>query len=123
MTQERLSLGAWGEDQAALYLQRQGLKIIARNLSTPVGEIDIVARVKKELVFIEVKTRRSHAFGSPAEAVGPRKQRQIARAAQWYMAQEKPRLQPRFDVVAVMPDGSGGAQIEHLPAAFDISEL
>lgn len=122
MTQERLSLGAWGEEQAVHFLKRQGLKIVARNLTTPVGEIDIIARAKKELVFVEVKTRRSHCFGSPAEAVGPRKQRQIIRAAQWYIMQEKINLQPRFDVVAVMPDGKGGAGIEHLPAAFDFSE-
>ncbi len=120
MTQERLNLGAWGEEQAVRFLRRQRLRIVARNVSTPVGEVDIIARTRKELIFVEVKTRRSNAFGSPAEAVGPRKQRQILRAAQWYMAQNPARLQPRFDVVAVMPDAQGGAQIDHLPAAFGI---
>ncbi len=121
MTQERLNLGAWGEEQAVRYLQRQGLKIVARNFSTPVGEVDIIARNRKELVFVEVKTRRSNAFGSPAEAVGSRKQRQIIRTAQWYLAQQKSKLQPRFDVIGVMPDGEGQARIDHLPAAFDLS--
>ncbi len=121
MTQDRLSLGAWGEDQAVLYLRRQGVKIVARNFMTPVGEVDIICRSKKELIFVEVKTRRSNAYGTPAEAVGKRKQRQIIRAAQWYLAQNKISLQPRFDVVAVMPDGEGRARIEHLPAAFDLS--
>jgi len=120
MTQARLSLGAWGEDQAVDYLRRLGLKIVARNFSTPVGEVDIIACSKKELIFIEVKTRRSNAYGTPAEAVGPRKQRQIIRTAQWYLAAEKSRLQPRFDVVGVMPDGEGGARIEHIPSAFEL---
>ncbi len=123
MTQERLSFGVWGEEQAVQYLPRQGLKIVVRNFTTPVGEVDIIARSRRELVFVEVKTRRSNAFGTPAEAVGVRKQRQIIRTAQWYLAQQKSRLQPRFDVIGVMPDGRGGAKIEHLPAAFDLSEL
>ena len=123
MTQERLSLGAWGEDQAVLFLQRLGFKIVARNFMTPVGEVDIIARTKKELVFIEVKTRRSNAYGTPAEAVGPRKQRQIIRAAQWYLVDQKSRLQPRFDVIGVMPITEGRVDIEHFPAAFDLSGL
>ncbi len=121
MSQARLDLGAWGEDQAVFYLQRQGLKVIERNFMTPVGEVDIISRTKKELIFVEVKTRRSNAYGTPAEAVGLRKQRQIIRAAQWYLAETKTTLQPRFDVIAVMPDCNGCAQIEHLPAAFDLS--
>lgn len=121
MTQDRLNLGAWGEDQAVLYLRRQGLKIIERNFMTPIGEVDIISRTKKELIFVEVKTRRSNAYGTPAEAVGLRKQRQIIRAAQWYLVQTKITLQPRFDVIAVMPDGEGRAQIEHFTAAFDLS--
>ena len=123
MTQARLNLGAWGEDQAALYLQRQGLKIVARNFMTPVGEVDIVSRTRKEIIFVEVKTRRTNAYGTPAEAVGLRKQRQIIRAAQWYLAAHKISLQPRFDVIAVMPDGAGRARVEHLVAAFDLSEF
>ena len=122
MTQQRLSLGAWGEEQAARFLEKQKLKIVARNFMTPVGEVDIIARNRKELVFVEVKTRSSDAFGGPFAAVGPRKQRQILRAAQWYLADRKSRLQPRFDVIGVWPDGKGGACIEHLPAAFGMEE-
>ncbi len=121
MTQARLNLGAWGEDQAVLFLQRRGVKIVARNFMTPVGEVDIICRTRNELIFVEVKTRRSNAYGTPAEAVGLRKQRQIIRAAQWYLAAKKSSLQPRFDVIAVIPDSAGRAQIEHLPAAFDLS--
>ena len=75
MTEARLSLGTWGENFAASYLRKQGLKILQRNLRTPVGEIDIVARDRKALVFVEVKTRQSRQYGTPQEAVGAHKQR------------------------------------------------
>ena len=120
MTQDRLTLGRRGEDAAAQYLQRKGMKILERNLSTPVGEIDLVVRDRKILVFVEVKTRRSTAFGSPAEAVGPRKQRQIIRTAKWYLNDNPWKgLQPRFDVIAVTAQGDD-FQIEHITDAFEV---
>lgn len=120
MTEERLSLGRQGEDAAAQYLQRKGMKILERNLRTPVGEIDLVARDRHFLMFVEVKTRRGTAFGSPAEAVGPRKQRQIIRTAKWYL-NDSPhaKLQPRFDVIAITLLGND-MQIEHIPGAFEV---
>lgn len=121
MTKTRLALGQWGEEQAAQYLCQQGLKILERNFRTPVGEIDIIARTKKELLFVEVKTRRSTSFGLPQEAVGVRKQRQIIRAAQWYLNQEKAgKLQPRFDVVAILCQSDENVTIQHLPNAFGL---
>jgi len=119
MTEARLSLGRLGEDAAAKYLQRLGMTILQRNVHTPVGEIDLVARQRRTLIFVEVKTRRSSAFGSPAEAVGPRKQRQIIRAAKWYLNGKSGKtLQPRFDVISVLINGSDVA-IEHIPGAFE----
>ena len=121
MTEERLRLGRWGEEAASRYLQNKGWKILARNLRTPVGELDIVARNRRLLIFVEVKTRRSAAFGTPQEAVGPGKQRQILRAAQWYLSDRRhPRLQPRFDVVAVTPGPDGQACCLHLENAFGL---
>lgn len=120
MTEARLTLGRYGEEAAALYLSARGYSIVARNLRTPVGEVDIIAQKSKILIFIEVKTRRSLAFGSPLEAVGPRKQRQIIRAAQWYLSSSPYRgLQPRFDVIAILYPPSG-PQIEHIVNAFGI---
>lgn len=120
MTEERLSLGRCGEEAATRYLTTQGYSIVARNLRTPVGEIDIIAQKGKILIFAEVKTRRSLAFGTPQEAVGPRKQRQIIRAAQWYLGGSPHRgLQPRFDVIAILYHSSA-LQIEHIPNAFGI---
>ena len=122
MTDARLTLGAWGEDQAVDYLCRQGLKIVERNFRTRVGEVDIIARDKRFLIFVEVKTRRSHFFGTPQEAVGQRKQRQIIRTAQWYLQNHKnEKLQPRFDVVAILCQSDGTAQITHLPDAFSLT--
>jgi putative endonuclease len=120
MTEARLSLGRCGEDAASLYLVAQGYRIVARNLRTPVGEIDIIAQRAKSLIFVEVKTRRSLAYGTPQEAVGPRKQRQIIRAAQWYLSDAQHRgLQPRFDVIAILYLPTG-PQIEHIVNAFGL---
>jgi len=120
MTQERLTLGRQGEEAAARYLQRQGMKIVERNLRTPVGEIDLVVKNKRILVFVEVKTRRGSAYGSPGEAVGLRKQRQIVQTAKWYLNDSPHKgLQPRFDVIAITVSGDT-FQIEHIPDAFEV---
>ena len=122
MTEQRLALGAWGEEQAVRFLRKQGMKILAQNYRAPVGEIDIIARWRKNLVFVEVKTRRGTAFGTPQEAVGQRKQQQIIRTAQWYLGQGKqPDLQPRFDVIAILRNADGSAEITHLADAFGLT--
>jgi putative endonuclease len=119
MTQDRLTLGRRGEEAAAQYLKSKGMKILECNLRTPVGEIDLVARHRHILAFIEVKTRRGTAFGSPGEAVGPRKQRQIVQTAKWYLNDTPHKgLQPRFDVIAITVHGDD-FQIEHIPGAFE----
>lgn len=120
MTESRLALGAWGEDRAVSFLLKQGFKLLERNYRTPVGEIDIIAHSRSHLLFVEVKTRRGTAFGTPQEAVGIRKQRQIIRTAQWYLQQKKTKLQPRFDVVAILCQSDGTPQITHLADAFSL---
>jgi len=120
MTHERLSLGARGEELAVAFLRKQRYRILERNFTTPLGEIDIIARKGQTLAFVEVKTRSSLAFGSPAEAVGVRKQRQIIKAAKWYLASDVgKKLQPRFDVVGVLLRDDQ-AEVEHLVAAFEV---
>lgn len=118
MTQNRLALGAWGEEQAISFLRSKKYRILESNFRTPVGEIDIIARSGKYLVFVEVKTRRSYLFGTPQEAVGTRKQRQIIRTAQWYLQQHSSNLQPRFDVIAIVGDNRDNLEITHLTDAF-----
>lgn len=120
MTEARLNLGKQGEDLAAGYLERRGFTIVARNYRTPVGELDIIARDRRHLLFVEVKTRRGTTYGAPAEAVGPHKQRQILRTAQWYLGSRRhPELQPRFDVISVLV-GPGEPAISHIPNAFGL---
>ncbi len=121
MTEARLALGQWGEKLAVDYLVNNGWKILARNFRAPVGEIDIIARSRTCLLFVEVKTRRTNLFGTPQEAVGSRKQRQIIRTAQWYLQEHKlGSLQPRFDVIAIISADGISGQVEHFEHAFSL---
>jgi|SRR5579864_3793999 len=109
--------GLSAESRAAAYLVAKGYRILGRRFRTPVGEIDIVARRRGVLVFVEVKARES--FDAAAEAIGPRQRNRIVAAAQAWLAahpQDAARAM-RFDVVLVVP----GRLPRHLPAAFDAS--
>ncbi len=124
MTEARLALGQWGEELAVNYLVAHGWKILARNFRAPVGEIDIIARNRTSLLFVEVKTRRTTFFGTPQEAVGSRKQRQIIRTAQWYLQEHKlGHLQPRFDVIAIIATEAGRGRVEHFEHAFSLDSF
>ena len=117
----RNGIGAWGEAQAAGYLKKQGYRILARNFSCRLGEIDLIAANRSCLVFVEVKLRRSDAFARAAEFVDFRKQNRLrATAALWLSAHETD-LQPRFDVIEVYaPEGEATKRpvINHLEDAF-----
>lgn len=109
MSQSRQELGRWGEAHAADYLLQQGYTVIARNVRTPYGEIDLIVQQFSKItedeaitVFVEVKTRTSKTFGYPEEAITPRKQLHLVSAAQHYL-QEHPDLDKnwRIDVIAI----------------------
>ncbi|MBN2645467.1 MAG: YraN family protein [Desulfuromonadaceae bacterium] len=117
MTQERLQLGRWGEQQAVRYLRRRLYRVLEVNYRSRLGEVDIIARRGSVLAFIEVKTRRQTLFGAAQEAVTLRKQRQILRVAQGYLQQSALDLQPRFDVISVMAEGQR-VRIDHIEDAF-----
>jgi putative endonuclease len=107
MTRERHELGVAGERAAESFLRRRGYTIVERNYRCALGEIDLVALDGRTVVFIEVKTRRGAVVQAAFDAVSPRKQRQIVRAAEHYLAAR--RLQDRdvrFDVVAVWREGA-----------------
>jgi putative endonuclease len=114
----RRSQGKAGEDLAVRYLQQNGLKVIERNYRFERGEIDIIAEDGEDIVFIEVKARRSRKFGSPEDAVTEEKQRQIYAVADGYLFEHDIDDRPcRFDVVAVeFRDGS--SEIRHIRNAF-----
>jgi putative endonuclease len=116
----RQDLAREGEAAAREYLERRGVRILVRNFACAAGEIDLIGRHGDALVFIEVKTRTSNAFGPPHLAVHRRKQRQIARAAQWFLAQQRmPEVLCRFDVLAVLvPRRGGPPRIEWVQNAF-----
>jgi putative endonuclease len=119
MTKARQAVGAYGERLASQYLSDQGLVILARNWRCADGEIDLVLADGEDVVFCEVKTRRSNAFGSPAEAIGPIKVQRLRRlAARWLAEARMGARDVRFDVVEVRPQRRGAALIEHTRAAF-----
>jgi len=107
-----------GEDAAAGLLASEGWTVLHRNWSLRLGELDIVARRDGCLVFVEVKARQAPAYVDPALGVDWRKQRQLRRVAEAYLALEKPVCSEcRFDVIGVVV-GPGGAEVTRLEAAF-----
>ena len=95
-----LSVGRWGEQAAADYLREHGYEVTARNLRTPYGEIDLVARKDDITVFVEVKSRTGKSFGPPEIAVTPRKQAHMLACAEFY-AQQNEIDHWQIDVIAV----------------------
>ena len=109
MTSTRRDTGRDGESIAAAWLERNGFRILARNVHLRHAELDLVAIEGDVLCIIEVRRRRTHRFGGAAESVGPAKQRRIVRATRELLARRTPPLPRfetlRFDVVALEPDG------------------
>ncbi len=106
-------VGRWGEDQAAHHLQAQGHHILARNVRTPYGEIDLITRRGEQTIFIEVKTRTNSAFGYPEEAITPRKQAHLLAACQHYAA-EHAIDHWQIDVIAIQGKPGHTPHILHL---------
>jgi putative endonuclease len=117
------AVGQYGERVAAEHLVSAGLAILDRNWRCREGELDIVARDGDALVFVEVKTRSSTAYGDPAEAVNPAKAARIRGLALRWLEQNRSlpsahRRQLRFDVVSVLRSEAGAAIVRHVRAAF-----
>jgi len=118
------AVGRYGEQLAVDHLQAAGLSVLARNWRCREGELDIVARDGDQLVFVEVKTRSSLAFGAPAEAVDRVKAARIRQVALRWIAAERARdsgafwSAVRFDVVSVLRSRSGPPQVTRLTGAF-----
>jgi putative endonuclease len=104
---------------AAAHLGRQGLRVVARNVRSRLGEIDLVAEDGRTLVFVEVKARRGPAADPPQAAVDERKRARLVRLAQAYLARGGGERPCRFDVVAVTFDADDRpARVAHLRGAF-----
>lgn len=122
MPDKRASLGSFGEQIAANYLTRQGYRVEARNWRCVAGEIDLVMRDGRTLVFVEVRTRRSAPAGTAEESVGTSKRARLAALAYAYLeAHTLPEATSwRIDVVAIAIDRAGQvAHINHIPNAVE----
>ena len=119
MRTKQQKFGDSSENLAVWYLKQNGYKIIEQNYRNRLGEIDIIAYDRQTLVFVEVKTRRSHTCGFPEEAVTPAKQRQLRKIAQGYCALcDFQDIECRFDVISLLYDKRSGFSISHIKNAF-----
>jgi putative endonuclease len=115
--------GVRGEEEAARFLQRCGYAILDKNVRTRAGEIDLVAKEGRTLVFVEVKTRKDLAPEPPQTAVNTRKQNRLGRLALGYLKLKRMREVPcRFDVVSIIVNDDGAVRaIRHIPNAFSVA--
>ena len=117
---EKKELGKTGEEKALRFLKKKGYRILEQNYVCKMGEMDIIAKEKDTLVFVEVKTRTSMAFGPPQLAVTPFKQRQLSKVALYFLKEKKLEdIKARFDVVAILLPPAR-EEIELIRNAFDL---
>ena len=118
----RSETGKLVEDYASNYLNQRGLRQIERNYRCRGGEIDLIMRDGKTLVFVEVRYRKHHSFGGAAASVDWRKQQRLVLAAQHYLQRQSVNDLPcRFDVVAVSPGTSGDFSVQWIKNAIETS--
>ncbi len=115
---DNIRLGRLGEDLASRYLEKNNYTIVKRNYRTDYGEIDIIAKNRDFLVFIEVKTRRNKTYGEAAEAVNFKKQNKILNTSLIYLSETSEELQVRYDVIEVYIIGKKPI-INHFENAFN----
>jgi len=121
MLNKRQQFGKESESLAVRYLKKNGYKILEQNYRNKIGEIDIIAKEKGTLVFVEVKARKTHVFGNPKWAVTPKKQRKISMVALYYLkATNQTHVKARFDVVALC-SAKDNSQIEIIKNAFELA--
>ena len=114
--------GAWGEALAAEYLRKKRYQIVASGYRCRFGEIDLIAKNKHFLVFVEVKLRKSDRFAAAGEYVDARKQSRLRSTAAIFLAENPTALQPRFDVIEIYaPEGTNTVrpEIRHTEDAFE----
>jgi len=121
MPNKRQQYGKESESVAVRYLKKNGYKILEQNYRNQLGEIDIIAKDKKTLAFVEVKATRTDSFGSPKWAVTPKKQRKISMVALYYLKTTKQnKVKARFDVVAIS-SSQDNPRIELIKNAFELA--
>ena len=112
-------LGKHGEERAAHYLKKNGYRICKTNYYTRYGELDIVCEKNGEIIFVEVKTRKTTSYGTPEESITYKKTQHIKKAAIIYLNEyEKAFRGIRFDVITIFIDQQGKETINHIENAF-----
>ena len=114
------SSGKAGEIAAVRFLKKSGYKILEKNFRKTYGEIDIIARLGENVAFVEVKTRKSDAFGTPAEFVTKEKQQKIIKCAYTYIQEKDLDAEFTFDVIEVYMENNKVKNINHIKNAFYI---
>jgi len=128
MSSDHIALGKRGEIEAASHLRRLGYRIAAKNVRAGGVEIDLVATKAKLIAFVEVKTRSSHHYGAPEEAVDARKRERLIRGALAWLHEQAPAIWRRrwpairFDVIACTLQPDGTLALRHIEGAFDAGD-
>lgn len=121
MRDQRRIVGDEGEGYAEAYLRQRGFRILGRKVRSSLGELDLVADDRGVLVFVEVKRRRTKAFGGAVEAIDRRKRAKLIQLATQYLVQHRIRDRPcRFDVVFIQDDDNTTERVLHIANAFDL---
>lgn len=114
-----IELGKAGEDRAIAFLEAKNFIVLDRNYRFLRAEVDIVASTDREIVFVEVKTRRNKKYGEPEESVDDSKKRQLFKVAEAWLHERKMEGAPvRFDVITVMHPNTKNEEIQHIEGAF-----
>ena len=114
-----VALGKQGEDLAVKWLEERGYMVLDRNYRFLRAEADIVASSDREIVFVEVKTRRTDTFGDPEESVNEQKRRQLFKVAEAWLHERRMEGAPvRFDVIAIRIHPKKEPEIRHIEGAF-----
>ncbi len=108
MTRYKKDIGAWGENIAAEWLIEHGYQVIGRNIRTPYGEIDIIAKQSDIVIFVEVKTLTSSKEFFPEKNITPKKQQHMLNSAQYYTAEHEI---DHFQIDAIAVEGKPGTQV------------
>ena len=117
-------LGDEGEQIAARHLKTLGYRLLAKQTRSRLGEIDLIAMDRDTIVFVEVKSRRDHRDGSPAEAVDRRKQTKLTQLAlAWLKKKGLLGHRARFDVIAIRWNDNSEPVVTHTPNAFEAADL
>lgn len=121
MLNRKQKFGKFGEDLAGRHLKKMGYQVICRNYRTRFGEIDIIAKDRDTIVFVEVKSRRTSTFGNPKYSITRAKQEKISKTALYYLKEnDQSNCRARFDVVTVT-SAEKNADIEIIKNAFELA--